>query len=130
MNLRIKTFLMIILIFISISLSGCSLLRGIIPSLPNKGTSASWTVMVYIGGDQEDIEKSAWDSLDKMESVGSTDEVNIVVQLDPYTSCIGTYRYYVTGAEKWGDPPYYPADIVHPLAEQDMPMLQLVQDMK
>jgi hypothetical protein len=55
-----------------------------------------------------------------MESVGSTDEVNIVVQLDPYTSCIGTYRYYVTGAEKWFDPPYYPADIVHPLAEQDM----------
>jgi len=38
MNLRIKTFLvlMILLIFISILLSGCSLLRGIIPSLPNK----------------------------------------------------------------------------------------------
>ena len=41
MNLRIKTFLilMILLIFISVLLSGCSLLRGIIPSLPNKGTS-------------------------------------------------------------------------------------------
>ncbi len=40
MNLRIKTFLilMILLIFISILLSGCSLLRGIIPSLPNKET--------------------------------------------------------------------------------------------
>jgi len=120
MNLRIKKFLMIILIFISILLSGCSLLRGIIPSLPNKGTSASWTVMVYIGGDQEDIEKSAWDSLDKMESVGSTDEVNIVVQLDPYTSCIGTYRYHITGVEKSFDPPYYPADIEEPLSEQDM----------
>ena len=41
MNLRTKTFLilMILLIFISILLSGCSLLRGIIPSLPNKEVS-------------------------------------------------------------------------------------------
>ena len=38
MNLRTKKFLMIILIFISILLSGCSLLRDIIPSLPNKET--------------------------------------------------------------------------------------------
>ena len=40
MNLRIKTFLilMILLIFISILLIGCSLLRDIIPSLPNKET--------------------------------------------------------------------------------------------
>jgi len=38
MNLRIKTFLslIILLIFISILLSGCSLLHGRIPSLPNK----------------------------------------------------------------------------------------------
>jgi hypothetical protein len=38
MNLRVKKFLllMILLIFISILLSGCSFLRGIIPSLPNK----------------------------------------------------------------------------------------------
>jgi len=38
MNLRVKKFLllMILLIFISILLSSCSLLRGIIPSLPNK----------------------------------------------------------------------------------------------
>ncbi|MBU4348673.1 hypothetical protein KJ671_04200, partial [Patescibacteria group bacterium] len=39
MNLRIKTLLMISLILISSLLSGCSLLRGIIPSLPNKGAS-------------------------------------------------------------------------------------------
>ena len=40
MNLRIKTFLslIILLIFILILLSGCSLLRGRIPSLPNKET--------------------------------------------------------------------------------------------
>jgi hypothetical protein len=40
MNLRTKTFLilMILLIFMSILLSGCSLLRDIIPSLPNKET--------------------------------------------------------------------------------------------
>jgi hypothetical protein len=101
-------------------LSGCSFLRGIIPSLPNKGASASWTVMVYIGGDQEDIEESAWDSLDKMESVGSTDEVNIVVQLDPYQTCIGTYRYYVAGVEKGDGPPWYQTDIVEDLGEQDM----------
>ena len=121
MNLRIKTFLilMVLLIFTSILLSGCSLLRGIIPSLPNKGTGASWTVMVYMGADN-DLEEYAWDSLDEMESVGSTDKVNIVVQFDPYETCIGTYRYYVTGAEKNRYPPYYPADIVEPLAEQDM----------
>ena len=44
MNLRIKTFLMISLILISSLLSGCSLLRGIIPSLPNKEAGYTYYV--------------------------------------------------------------------------------------
>jgi len=44
MNLRIKTLLMISLILISSLLSGCSLLRGIIPSLPNKGAGYTYYV--------------------------------------------------------------------------------------
>jgi hypothetical protein len=39
MNLRSKKLLIISLILISSLLSGCSLLRGIIPSLPNKEAS-------------------------------------------------------------------------------------------
>lgn len=44
MNLRIKTLLMISLILILSLLSGCSLLRGIIPSLPNKEAGYTYYV--------------------------------------------------------------------------------------
>jgi hypothetical protein len=83
---------------------------------------AKWTVMVYMSGDNT-LDSAAWDDLGEMEDVGSTAQVKIVAQLDPYTtsSCSGTYRYYVTGTAAQGTSyPEYPADIVSVLSEQDM----------
>ena len=84
---------------------------------------ATWTVMVYMSGDQSgssSLDLAAWLDLEEMESIGSTDQVKVVVQLDPYDSCTGTYRYYVTGANKGPSYPLYPDDIVGRLPEQDM----------
>ena len=81
-------------------------------------TAKDWTVMVYIDGDNS-LDWNAWDDLSEMESVGSTDEINIVTQVDTYGDN-GTYRYYVNGAEQGSGPPYYSADIVSTLSEQNM----------
>jgi len=83
----------------------------------------NWTVMVYMSADQSgssSLDSVAWLDLEEMESVGSTDQVKIVVQLDPYDSCTGTYRYYITGVDKGSSYPLYPDDIVGNLSEQDM----------
>ena len=85
--------------------------------------NAKWTVMVYMSADQSgssSLDSVAWLDLEEMESVGSTDQVKIVVQLDPYDSCSGTYRYYITGVDKGSSYPLYPDDIVGNLSEQDM----------
>jgi len=79
---------------------------------------AAWTVMVYLDGDNN-LYDFAWSDLGEMESVGSTNEVNIVVQLDSYSNP-GTYRYYVTSVEQGSTFPYYSADIVQTLPEQNM----------
>jgi hypothetical protein len=80
---------------------------------------AKWTIMVYMDGDN-DLELCYWYNLYMMESVGSTEEVNIVVQMDLYDDCTGTFRYYVTGVEEGSEYPLYPDDIVQTLPEQDM----------
>lgn len=48
---------------------------GVDPSLP------AWTVLVFVNGDN-DLEKWAFADVNEMEVVGSTDEVNVIVQLD------------------------------------------------
>ena len=79
---------------------------------------SDWTVMVYMDGDN-DLEYAVWDDLGEMESIGSTDEVKIVIQLDSYNN-EGTYRYCVTGVEQGTTYPYYSDDIVETLSEQNM----------
>ena len=84
---------------------------------------AQWTVMVYMSGDQSggsSLDSAAWLDLEEMESICSTDQVKVVAQLDPYDSCAGTYRYYVTGVNQGFSYPLYPDDIVGSLSEQDM----------
>ena len=84
---------------------------------------ADWTVMVYMSADQSgssSLDSVAWLDLEEMESIGSTEQVKIVVQLDPYDSCTGTYRYYITGVDKGSSYPLYSDDIVGNLSEQDM----------
>ena len=84
-----------------------------------QGTSAKdWTVMVYMDGDNN-LDTYTWDDISEMESVGSSAGINIVTQLDTYGNG-GTYRYYVNGAEQGSGPPYYSADIVSTLSEQNM----------
>jgi len=79
----------------------------------------TWTVMVYLDGDNT-LDYYAWDDLSEMESIGSSNEINIVTQVDPYNSCSGTYRYFITGAEQGSIYPLYPNDIVQTLPEQNM----------
>jgi hypothetical protein len=80
---------------------------------------ATWTVMAYLDGDNN-LEYWTWLNLAMMESVGSTAEVNLVAQFDPYDDCEGTYRYYITGANQGSEYPLYPDDIVQTLPEQNM----------
>ncbi|MHC4663271.1 MAG: clostripain-related cysteine peptidase [Planctomycetota bacterium] len=56
-----------------------------------------WTILVYLDGDN-DLEPYAFIDINGMELVGSTDEVNIVVQFDPYGTIGHTdaRRYYIT----------------------------------
>jgi hypothetical protein len=80
---------------------------------------AIWTVMVYLDGDNT-LDYSAWDDLSEMESIGSSNEINIITQVDLYNSCSGTYRYYVTGVAQGVSYPLYSDDIVQTLPEQNM----------
>jgi hypothetical protein len=75
--------------------------------------------MVYLDGDNT-LDYSAWDDLSEMESIGSSNEVNIITQVDLYNSCSGTYRYYVTGVAQGVSYPLYSDDIVQTLPEQNM----------
>lgn len=65
-------------------------------------TAKKWTVMVYIGGDNN-LESPAIEDINEMEQVGSNDDINIVVQFDRhpgYDTSNGdwttTRRYYIT----------------------------------
>ena len=46
---------------------------------------ASWTVMVFMNGDNE-LESAALEDMNELEAAGSTDAVNLVVQIDRSTS--------------------------------------------
>jgi hypothetical protein len=84
-----------------------------------KCEQSTWTVMLYVDGDNN-LEFWAWDILGMVESVGSSEEVNIIAQIDPYDDCTGTFRYHVTGVEEGSAYPIYPEDIVQSLPEQNM----------
>jgi len=61
--------------------------------------AAAWTFLVFLNGDNE-LEESALEDLNEMEMVGSSAEVNVVVQLDrsrSYTSADGDW----TGARRY-----------------------------
>jgi len=101
-----KYAIIFILLILSISLSGCFLF----PSINN---TAEWTIMVYLDSDNN-LESAGIDDINEMEIVGSTTEVNIVVQVDriPYSvlaannqgyaddtsngNWTNTRRYYIT----------------------------------
>ncbi|MBU7044102.1 MAG: hypothetical protein HXS47_10965 [Theionarchaea archaeon] len=76
--------------------------------------TATWTVMVYLDGDNN-LESAAIDDFNEMEAIGSSSAVNIVVQFDrcgAYDNSNGdwqtTRRYYITK-----DPQGYNSTIVN-----------------
>lgn len=63
---------------------------------------AQWTVLGYLAGDN-DLEGAAIEDINEMEEVGSTDRVNVVVQVDraanynqSNNNWRTTRRYYIT----------------------------------
>jgi len=86
-------------------------------------TDANWTFMVYLDGDN-DLEAAAILDMNEMESVGSTSNVNIVVQFDRIPGedssngdWTGTRRYYVT---QDSDPDNITSTLVSDLGEVNM----------
>ena len=78
--MKYKHAIIFVLIILSISLSGCFLFP------PIKNDTAEWTVMIYLDADNN-LESAGIDDISEMEMVGSSDDVNIVVQVDriPYS---------------------------------------------
>jgi len=55
--------------------------------------SAQWTILIYLNGDN-DLENFALDDLRELSAIGSSEEVNLIVQLDRRTVS-GTQRFRV-----------------------------------
>lgn len=58
------------------------------PSATETGNNTSglpeWTIMVYSAADDVVLEENMWFDVNEMELVGSTDQMNVVVQIDRY----------------------------------------------
>ncbi len=81
-----------------------------------------WTILVFINGDNN-LEGAGIDDINEMEKVGSTDDVNIVVEIDRtsgYDYSNGdwttTRRYYIT---KDSDPYKINSELIRDLGEVD-----------
>lgn len=71
--------------FVAVSLIALVFTVVPLPLYAPVGSNDSWTVMVYMDGDN-DLETAAVDDFNEMESVGSTSLVNIVVQFDRHSA--------------------------------------------
>jgi hypothetical protein len=78
-------------------------IETITPEVILPAAKAEWTVIVYSDADDEVLEGSQWFDVNEMELVGSSPQVNIVVQLDRYAAGFtgdgnwtGARRIYVT----------------------------------
>jgi hypothetical protein len=74
-----------------------------VPQPVNPPEMAEWTVIVYSDADDNVLEQPMWFDVNEMELVGSTSEVNIVVQLDRYAggftgdgNWTSARRFYIT----------------------------------
>jgi len=76
--MKYKYAIIFVLIILSITLTGC-----FVPPIPNV---PEWTVMIYLDSDNN-LESAGIDDINEMEMVGSSSDVNIVVQVDriPYS---------------------------------------------
>jgi hypothetical protein len=96
--MKYRYAIIFVLIILSISLTGCFLFPSI------KNDTAEWTVMVYLDADNN-LESAGIDDINEMEIVGSTTEVNIVVQVDriPYSVLASNNQGYAddTSNNNW-----------------------------
>jgi len=104
--MKYKHAIIFIVLILLIGLTGCFL-------FPPTNNTAEWTVMIYLDSDNN-LESVGIDDINEMEMVGSTTDVNIVVQVDriPYSvlaannqgyaddtsngNWTNTRRYYIT----------------------------------
>ena len=114
--MKYKYIIIFVLLILSISLTGCFL-------FPPKDNTAEWTVMVYLDADN-DLESAGIDDINEMEMVGSTSDVNIVVQIDRIpgydtsnSNWTNTRRYYITPDL---DPYIINSQLINDLSEQNM----------
>jgi hypothetical protein len=91
---------------------------------PSAVTKKEWTFMVFMAADNN-LESSAEDDMNEMETIGSTDRVNIVVQLDRFgknvfnneTNWSGAKRFFI---QKDNKPKKVTSPVVDELEELDM----------
>ncbi len=89
----------------------------------NAQTVKEWTVMLLINGDNN-LSSYGIRDVNEMEQVGSTDNVNIIVELDTYGN-YGTKRYYI---EKDNNTSQITSPVIMDMAEQDTGDWQHVMD--
>jgi hypothetical protein len=77
--MKYKYTIIFVLLILLISLTGC-FINPPVPNVPE------WTVMIYLDADNN-LESAGINDINEMEMVGSTTDVNIVVQVDriPYS---------------------------------------------
>ena len=110
-----KYTIIFVLLILSITLTGCFV--SPVSNLPE------WTVMVYLDADN-DLESAGINDINEMEMVGSTSDVNIVVQIDRIpgydtsnSNWTNTRRYYITPDL---DPYIINSQLINDLSEQNM----------
>lgn len=79
--------------------------EGANPAAPGKQGRKKWTILAFICADN-DLERFGLQDINEMETVGSSNDVNVVAQIDRYNGSngatiadgnwVGTRRYYVT----------------------------------
>jgi hypothetical protein len=94
--------------------------------------SSEWTVIVYSAADDEVLEENMWFDINEMEMVGSTPQVNIVVQIDRYPGAFSgdgdwtdTRRYLI---QRDNDINRITSPVVESLGEADMGQQQTLID--
>ena len=125
--MKYKYAIIFVLLILSISLTGC-FINPPVPNIPE------WTVMIYLDADNN-LESAGINDINEMEMVGSSSDVNIVVQVDriPYSvlaanneghlddssnsNWTNTRRYYIT---QDFDPYQISSDLKSELGELNM----------
>jgi hypothetical protein len=85
------------------------------PASPVQPKLKEWTFLVFINADNN-LDANGPEDINEMEKVGSTDQIDVVVQMDR-EGATGTWRYHV---QKDADPAQVTSPIVEALPEQDM----------